>query len=387
MRIGFIVNPVAGMGGSVGLKGTDGSLYYEALRRGARPVAPERALRFLKELKRRHFHGVIISANHSMGCDYVREVGLHHECIDIPAAKGLTRREDTMAAARKILSSGIDLLTFVGGDGTARDIVEAVDGDVPILGIPAGVKMYSGVFSLSPEAAALIVRGFEEGVTAIEVGEVADADEESIRKGILRVRRFALARTPVIEGLLVPTKDFGSGGDEEEKVGIAQYFIEEYLRPQSLYLLGPGTTIKAITDVLGLRKTLLGVDALYNGRIVGTDLGEKEILELIEKFDDPHIVVTVIGAQGYIFGRGNQQFSSAVIRHVGKKRIHVLATESKLRGLKYLLVDSGDPELDKELAGHIRVITGYREETVMSVVPACCPENYVKTTSSRLPSS
>jgi predicted polyphosphate/ATP-dependent NAD kinase len=194
-----------------------------------------------------------------------------------------------------------------------------------------------------------------------------------------------LVKTPVIEGLLVPTKDFGSGSEEEEKAGIAQYFIEEYLRPESLYLLGPGTTIKAITDVLGLKKTLLGVDALHNGEIVGTDLGEREILQLMEKFNDPHIVVTVIGAQGYIFGRGNQQFSSTVIRRVGKRRIHVLATEGKLRGLKYLLVDTGDPELDKELAGHIRVITGYREETVMSVVPACCPENYIKTPFSSLP--
>ncbi len=373
MKLGFLVNPISGMGGAVGLKGTDGHLYYEALRRGATPVAPARAYRFIKALQKKEFLGKVIAANCLMGCDYFKGSTISHECISIPQECGKTSPQDTVLAVRKLVNSGVELIVFVGGDGTARDVAKAVkESDVPVLGIPSGVKMYSGVFAISPEAGAEVVKAFEEGRATLEVSEVADVDELSLNEGVIKVRRFELVRTPKLQGLITPTKDFG-GGEEGSKEAIAEYFVEEYLKPNHLYLLGPGTTIKAVADVLGVQKTLLGVDAYRNGEVIGVDLGVKEILELVRKYGNPHIVITVIGAQGYLFGRGNQQFSSEVLKLVGKERIHVLSTESKLRGLKYLLVDTGDPELDVKLSGHIRVITGYREEKVVKVIPACCP--------------
>ncbi|MCD6323997.1 MAG: ATP-NAD kinase family protein [Desulfurococcales archaeon] len=373
MRLGFLVNPISGMGGAVGLKGTDGHLYQEALRRGAKPVAPSRALRFVKALRKIGFTGEVVAANCVMGCDYFEGSGIKHACIPVPEECERTSPRDTSEAVREFVRSRVDLIVFVGGDGTARDIAEAVKGsDIPILGIPAGVKMYSGVFAISPEAGAEVVAAFDAGRAEVEVSEVADVDESSLNEGVIRVRRYELVRTPKITGLVTPTKNFG-GGDEGSKEAIAEYFVEEYIKPDHLYFLGPGTTIKAVADVLKVPKTLLGVDAFRNGSLVGSDLGVKEILNLIRRYGNPHIVVTVIGAQGYLFGRGNQQFSSEVLKLVRKENIHVLATESKLRGLKYLLIDTGDPELDIKLSGHVRVITGYREEKVVKAVPACLP--------------
>jgi len=371
--IGFLVNPIAGMGGSVGLKGTDGSLLEEALKRGAKPVAPIRARRFLGRLSKIGFSEVIVSAAGIMGCNYLREFqSLRFECLDIPVSDR-TSSKDTREVCRLLASRGVRLVVFVGGDGTARDVLDVVGDKIPILGIPAGVKMYSGVFAASPEAAADIVVRFVEGKASLEVAEVADADEDAISRGILRVRIYGYAQAPFIEGLLVPSKEFASGA-AEEKLEVAEFFVREIMENDALYILGPGSTIKAIADILHVDKTLLGVDAVYSGRLVGKDLGERELLEIVSRYKKKYIVVTVIGKQGYIFGRGNQQISPRVIRSVGVKNIYVVATRSKLASLKRLLVDTGDPQLDRELSGYIRVIVGYNEEKVMPVVPASSPE-------------
>jgi predicted polyphosphate/ATP-dependent NAD kinase len=378
MRIGFLVNPIAGMGGAVGLKGTDGPLYYEALRKGATAIAPNRAKRFINELTKLRFNGYIISANGVMGCDYLlknRSLTLF-ECIDFPKTKETTR-EDTIKVSQLLLDKGIDLIVFVGGDGTAKDIFTAIDSTVPLLGIPSGVKMYSGIFAASPEAAAKIVTNFVQGKVKIEIGEVADVDETALARDIINVKVFGLVKVPFIEGLSIPTKDFGGGTERKNKEEIADYFVNELMDNHTLYLLGPGSTVKAIADLLRIDKTLLGVDAVFSGCLVGKDLSEKAILDLLEKYDEAKIVVTPIGKQGFIFGRGNQQFSPRVIRSVSKGNIIVVSTRNKLSNLNYLLVDTGDPQLDIELSGYIRVITGYREETVKKVVPACCPEKII----------
>ncbi len=373
--VGFLVNPIAGMGGSVGLKGTDGRLYIEAVRRGAVPVAPSRALRFLKHLRQVGFDHSLLVAGGIMGCKYLGQIpSLKYKCLSHPPeSQKETSSIDTRAVVKMMLERGIDLLVFVGGDGTARDIVEVLDCEVPVLGIPSGVKMYSGIFAASPEAAAELVTMFCEGNTVLDYADVADIDENSLQAGELQVRKFFRAITVRADGLSVQSKDFGASGSSEEKYALAEYFIEEYLYDGILYLLGPGSTVKAITDVLGLPKTILGVDALFNRSIIAKDLGYREILDLLNSFAQARIVVTIIGGQGYLFGRGNQQFTPEVIRRVGRDNILVLATKTKLRGLKYLLVDTGDPMLDAELSGYIRVITGYREETMIRVVPASNP--------------
>lgn len=379
MKLGFVVNPIAGMGGSVGLKGTDGELYEEALKRGAKPVAPSKAVRFLQALSEKGFQGVVIAANSVMGCDYLSSSKLRFSCLDLPSpGKHVTSREDTLRIVEAFLRSGVDLIIFVGGDGTARDVLSVAGTKIPILGVPSGVKMYSGVFATSPEMAAEVVVEFEKGNVVIDHVEVADVDETKLREDLLSVRLYGYAVTPVLEGLVVPSKDL-VGGSEEEKWGIAKYFIDDYMLPGTVYFLGPGTTTKAITDLLGLKKTLLGVDAIYEGKLVGRDLSESEILSLIEKYGRASLVVSVIGRQGYIFGRGNQQFSARVLRLVRKTDIFVLATPSKLAGIKYLLVDVGDPELELELSGYWRIITGYGEETVKLVLPACCVDRFLRT--------
>ncbi len=371
MKIGFLINPIAGMGGAVGLKGTDDQLYFLALRKGAKPVAPKRAERFLNRLLQENFKGFLIVANGVMGCEYMPKTYLRHKCLEIPTHPRTTKK-DTVGVVKEMMKEGVDLIVFVGGDGTARDILDVIDGKTPILGVPSGVKMYSGVFAVSPEAAAEVVRAYAEGKAEVIVTNVADADEEAINKGFLKVKVYGLAKAPAVEQLITPTKDFGNYSDSEAKKAIAEYFRDEYIKPDNLYLLGPGTTIKALADALGVEKTLLGVDALWNNSLVGKDLDEEGILDLFSKYRNPHIVITIIGAQGYIFGRGNQQLSPKVIRAVGKGKIHILATPSKLAKIKYLLIDTGDYELDIELSGYYRIITGYREETVLPAYPACC---------------
>jgi len=159
VTVGFLVNPIAGMGGSVGLKGTDGRLHIEAVRRGATPVAPSRALRFLKRLRQVGFNRRLLVAGGVMGCKYLGQTtSLRYECLSHPPeSRKETSSTDTKAVVKIMLGRGIDLLVFVGGDGTARDVVEVLDREVPVLGIPSGVKMYSGIFAASPEAAAELV--------------------------------------------------------------------------------------------------------------------------------------------------------------------------------------------------------------------------------------
>ncbi|MEM0037476.1 MAG: ATP-NAD kinase family protein [Zestosphaera sp.] len=388
MRLGLIVNPVAGMGGSVGLKGTDGELLHEALRRGARPVAPLKVTRFLNALTGKGFKGVIISAGGSMGCDYLAgfEGVLRYSCLNLPSpGKTATSREDTVQVVSEFVRRGVDLIAFVGGDGTARDVLEACRAEVPVLGIPSGVKMYSGVFAASPEAAAEVVTGFSMGGVVLDYVEVADVDEARLKEDVLSVRVYGYALTPLVEDYVIPSKDF-AGGSEEDKWGIAEYFVEELMRDDVLYFLGPGTTTKAVADLLGLKKTLLGVDALFNRAVVGLDLSESDVLNLMRGYEQAAIVVSIIGRQGYLFGRGNQQFSARVLREVGRQNIYVLSTASKLSSVKHLLIDVGDPELEVALSGYWRIITGYREESVKLVLPACCLDRYLRTPSGSLQS-
>ncbi len=359
----------------MGLKGTDGDLIVEALRRGAKPVSPERARRFLKALLRYGRGVYVVAANGIMGCDYLKEIRYpDYSCLPVPKNKKTTR-DDTVDAARAVIEEGADVLVFVGGDGTARDVASAVGRKVPILGIPSGVKMYSGVFASSPEAAAAIIARFAES-RSIDVAEVADADEEAIAKGVLKVRVFTHVLVPEAPGLIVPSKEFGGhGGEAEEKEAIAEYFVSELMKKDTLYLLGPGSTVKAITDLLRQPKTLLGFDAMMNGKIIQMDLGEREILELLSKYHNAVAVITVIGRQGYLIGRGNQQLTPRGLRMIGgKSGVLPIATPTKLRGLRYVLVDTGDPALDREMSGFYRFVTGFKEETIVRVLPASDPE-------------
>lgn len=366
VKVGFLVNPIAGMGGSVGLKGTDNELLIEALKRGAKPVTPYRAERFIRKIECIADRLEFVTPPSVMGGDYVKKYMVSAHVLDMELGS-VTSREDTIRSCSLMLNEGVELVVFVGGDGTARDIYSVIGTNIPMLGVPSGVKMYSGVFAASPEAAAEIVRNFVNGIATIELGDIADVDERYLSRDEIRVRIYGFAKVPYLSDLLVPSKDFLSGGDDE-KEELAEYMVREVLKPKTLYILGPGSTIKSIASKLGIEKTLLGVDAVYEGTLVGRDLSEEEVLNLLRVYDKAKIIVSPIGRQGFLFGRGNQQLSPRVLRMIGRENIIVVSTRSKISNLKFLRVDTGDPLLDRELEGFIRVIVGYNEEVVIRII-------------------
>lgn len=365
--VGFIVNPVAGMGGAVGLKGTDGAAVLErAIRLGAKPLAPARAGIFLSEL--RGIRGSIrfIVGAGSMGEDEAKGCGF--PCTALGERKERTSAKDTIEVAREIKEVGADLLVFCGGDGTARDIFEAVNTGLPVLGVPTGVKMHSAVFAVDPKAAAKIATAFLLEGLPLKEAEVMDVDEEAFREGRASAELYGYMLIPY-EPLLIQCAKMASPTTEGElrnQAAIAIHVIEN-MQPDVIYIVGPGTTTRTIGDLLDANKTPLGVDLFCNKRLVAKDVSEEQILEKIDG-RKAQIIVTPIGGQGFIFGRGNQQISPKVIRQVGVRNITVIATKSKIENLKSLRVDTGDSNIDQELRGQqFRVLVDYRTEHVVRV--------------------
>ena len=360
--IGLIVNPVAGMGGRVGLKGTDGDVYEEALRRGARPVTPGRTRDFLAALTKRNDLVFLVGPG-EMGEDFVE--GL--DAAVCGSRKERTSGDDTRDIAREMRSAGAELIVFVGGDGTARDIHDAVGSELPVVGVPSGVKVYSSAFSLSATAAARTVDAFIQGVETVE-REVLDIDEDAFREGSLDARLYGYLSIPDAEQFLQAGKESsGSGGSVRDAQRTIAEFVVEQMERGVLYLLGPGTTVRAVAEQLGTPKTLLGVDAVCDGSLIGADLNEQQILDLCAEYEERRIIVTPLGGNGFVFGRGNRQFSPRVLRLVGRDNLLIVAARSKIGKLDCLRVDTDDRELDKELAGYMDVIVGYQHFSVMRV--------------------
>jgi predicted polyphosphate/ATP-dependent NAD kinase len=367
-RVGLIVNPIAGMGGRVGLKGTDGIDAVErAQALGALPVSSDRARIAIDVLTERLGSDLaLLTPPGAMGKRVAVSCGIGPVVIGVVAGDA-TGPDDTKRAARQLLAERVDLLLFAGGDGTARDIYEAVGTSVPVLGIPTGVKMHSSVFATTPRAAGeLAARFLSTPNQPCRESEVMDIDEEAFRAGRVSARLYGYLNVPYQRNLVQGLKA-GSGGGDEDLSGIAAD-IAERMRDGALWILGPGTTTRAIAGRLGANKTLLGVDGYSRGEVVAMDATEQQLLAHLDG-TPARIVVTPIGGQGYLFGRGNQQLSPEVIRRVGKTNIIVVAATSKLTGLRGdpLLVDTGDADVDRELAGYVRVVTGYHQESVQQV--------------------
>jgi predicted polyphosphate/ATP-dependent NAD kinase len=364
-KLGLIVNPVAGMGGSVGLKGTDGGLYREALELGAEPVTPARTAAFLSHIKQWKEITLLVAPG-EMGARHVEPLDIPYTVVGQTGDE--TSGQDTRRIATQMVEYGAELLIFVGGDGTARDVYDAIDSRIPVVAVPAGVKVYSSVFALNPRAAAEMVDAYlnDSGVTE---EEVLDIDEDAFREDRLASRHYGFLLVPQAPRYLQHGKVAStmSQSVEENKREIAAWIVEE-MGPETLYLLGPGTTVKAITDEMGLAKTLLGVDAVYDQRLVGRDLNERSILDLLGRYEKRVIVVTPLGGNGFIFGRGNKQFTPRVIRQVGADNVRVVATQQKLRSLDCLRVDTGDVEVDAMLSGWTRVTVGYRHSRMIEVL-------------------
>jgi predicted polyphosphate/ATP-dependent NAD kinase len=365
--IGLIVNPVAGMGGAVGLKGTDGkAIVNQARSLGAKPIAPVRAKAFLSELKPVKSGVRLILGAGNMGEDEAKSTGFTYKVLG--EKKKETSAEDTVAIAKKMVGVGVALIVFCGGDGTARDILNAVGTAIPVLGAPTGVKMHSAVFAVNPQAAARVVMRFLYETLPLREAEVMDVDEKAFREGQVSAELYGYVLAPY-EPHLIQANKVASPMTESElrnHAAIGVYIIEN-MKPDVLYIIGPGTTTRTIGDLLDAKKTLLGVDLFCNKKIVATDVNEKQILEEIDG-KTAQIIVTPIGGQGFIFGRGNQQISSEVIRRVGLDNIIVVATEGKLRSLNSLRVDTGDPNLDAAFREHkVKVVADYKTEYMMRV--------------------
>ncbi|RDE17138.1 MAG: ATP-NAD kinase [Candidatus Thorarchaeota archaeon] len=372
MIIGLLVNPIAGMGGRVGLKGTDG-VVDEAVRRGATQVAPGRALEFLVTLSSLKLSGVeLITCPGAMGAEICKRAGIKHKAINIRLGPKTTAK-DTIRCVRALYESAVRLLVFVGGDGTARDILDAVKegnlSDLLVLGVPSGVKMYSGVFVVNPSDAAEVVRLVNEGATGTTEFEIMDADEAAIRQDKFMVQLYGYLTGPSVPARFQGSKQVSpeTVDEHEAQEAIAKYVIDTMPQGQAL-ILGPGTTIKALADLLRIKKTTLGVDLFHEG-IVYNDVNESKILEVVKDFAKAWIVVSPIGHQGVLFGRGNQQISPHIIQRIGRDNIRVLCTASKLTGIEggTLKVDTGDPEVDKLLRGYIRVVTDYSEMRLVKI--------------------
>jgi predicted polyphosphate/ATP-dependent NAD kinase len=303
-----------------------------------------------------------------MGEDVLREAGFEAiEVVDRPG--GSPAAADTRRAVRAFLEAGAALVVFCGGDGTARDVCSVTGRETPILGIPAGVKMYSSVFGIGPARTAEILLGHLEERFGLADAEVLDVDEAAFREGRLEVELYGSARIPHEPELVQSAKQSIEHRDEEDsKARIAEHLAEELeARPETLFLLGPGTTVASVARRNGLPKTLLGVDAIRGGRTLAHDLGERELIELLETYREACLVVSPIGAQGFVFGRGNPQLSPRVLRRLGSENIIVVATPAKLDRTPFLRFDTGDAELDARLAsnGFLPVVTGYHRRRMV----------------------
>ena len=373
LKLGFVVNPIAGMGGRVGLKGTDGVL-KEALARGAKPVAPQRAKEFLHELKRHaeELNLQLLACPGIMGEKEAREASFKPEVLPLTIGKETTA-EDTKKAVRLFAEVKVDLIVFVGGDGTARDIYDALKNlpnTVPVLGVPSGVKMYSGIFAVNPRDAAEVVAAFAKKTASMADFEIMDADEEAIRSDRFAVKLYGFLRGPFLPLRVQASKQVTPQTlDERENQKASARFVVEEMVPDATYILGPGTTVRCVAELLGVEKTLLGVDLYRNGKLI-RDVDEKRILREVNDWQKVWIIVSPIGRQGMLFGRGNQQISPEIIKRVGKKRIIVVATRNKVQSLDggVLRVDTGDAEVDEMLKGYIRVVTDYKEWRLVRVV-------------------
>ncbi|MFJ4091040.1 ATP-NAD kinase family protein [Kitasatospora sp. NPDC089913] len=362
MIVGLIVNPVAGLGGAVALKGSDGpDVQARALALGAVPRAAERAAAALRALRARRPDVLVRTVAGPMGEDSARAAGVPYRLEHRPAA-GSTGAADTRAAVAAL--GGVDLLLFAGGDGTARDVLDAGPRP-PVLGVPAGVKVYSGCFALGPAAAGATAAGFD-GRTVD--AEVVDLDEEGHRAGLVGARLYGTLRVPAARDRLSGRKTGSSAAPPGSADSIARAVVAGML-PGTAYALGPGATTLAVGRALGLALTPLGVDVVRDGALLARDVTEQR-LHAIAMSQVTHGVLSVIGGQGFVIGRGNQQFSPRVLAALAG--VVVLATQQKLAALggRPLLVDSGDPRADAAFDGHVRVVTGHRESVLYRISSA-----------------
>ena len=366
-KLGLIVNPVAGLGGTVALKGSDGAhTAAKAIELGAEPKANSRTKAALEVLLPYKERLTIYTVNGDMGEQTAKALGFNVEVVYNTTA--ITTPDDTEQAAKILKNSGVDLVLFAGGDGTARNICHAIEDTIPVLGIPAGCKIHSGVYAITPKAAGRVVEMLVKGeLVTLADADVMDIDEDAFRQGTVKAKRYGEMQTPSEVRYMQAVKNGGKETDELVLADIAAHVVSQ-MDEDTFYIMGSGSTVEAIMEEMGLENTLLGVDLIKDQTLVAQDLTAKQLLELTHD-QSTKLVITLIGGQGHIFGRGNQQLSPVLIRAIGKENIIVVATKTKLLALngRPLICDTGDGELDDELTGYIKVTTGFNDHIMYAV--------------------
>ncbi|MCP1626356.1 ATP-NAD kinase family protein [Pseudomonas nitroreducens] len=361
IRIGLIINPLAGIGGPTALKGSDGVADL-ALARGAEPRAAERTRVALEHLLAVRERLEFLTFPGPMGADLLAEMGFAHRLVGALEAEQ-SSAADTRHAVQALQEAGVALILFAGGDGTARDVAEVAREGQPVLGIPAGVKIHSGVYTISPRAAGELARRLVDGgLVRLTQGEVRDLDEAALREGRVAARWYAELTVPEEGHFMQHVKQAGMETEELVLADLAAW-LEDSWEDDVRYVIGPGSTLHGLAADLHLETTLLGVDVIENGEVIARDVTEAQLFDLVDGHP-AFLLVTAIGGQGHILGRGNQQISPRVLRAIGIERLRVIATKRKLGTLdgRPLLVDSGDAALDASFPAAVRVWAGYKEE-------------------------
>jgi predicted polyphosphate/ATP-dependent NAD kinase len=368
VRVGVLMNPIAGFGGTLALHGTDAlppSRFDEAVTEGR---AARRLIRALTSARLTEGHVDLVAAPGFLGATALAEAGVRHSVLSGPFPESRTTRDDTIAAAQRLLADGVDGIVFAGGDGTATDLAEAVAEAVPCIGVPSGVKMHSEVFARSPEAAGRLMAEFAAGRAPSSPAEVLDLGAGGTT-GVVGVLRVPRSREPLQGAKTI------SPSSSPDAVGRAiAHNLVNGEDPASTWVIGPGTTAGAVGEVLGFLPTLRGVDVRHPDGSVELDVTEARVYEVVTAGAQPLLALGVVGGQGFLLGRGNQELSARVIAAVGAERIRILATAEKVGALfpPVLLVDA-DPEdegAQHPLLGYRRVYTGPRQSTVLKVVDA-----------------
>ena len=376
MRIGIVVNPDAGLGGRLGFKGSDGRA-KEAREAGAVDRAGPRMQQCIikfkellaSSLNRMAVSPTIVAWSGRMGGDWLD--GFEFEQRNESPTESTA--QDTSHLVQDLLKAEVDVILYAGGDGTTRDIVNALEGnETPLIGVPGGVKMHSGCFATTPKASAEVLLAFLQGDLMVAITEVMDLDEEIYQKGEWKVRMYGEAWTPSSPRFMQGAKEQVERASESDTIeGLANHIgnlIDE--DPELMIIWGSGGTLRRMGEHLNVELTLLGIDIQHKGTI-HSDLNEQQLLSHLHGYEGPRLLLlSPMGGQGFLIGRGNLQLSPDVLRAIGFKSILGVATPSKLLGLSSVRIDTGDPSLDEEYQQRrfIKLLQGYRTTRVIRIL-------------------
>ena len=376
VRLGLLVNPDAGLGGRLGLKGSDGQAEI-ARSRGAQDRSGPRMRAMLDHLitiSKENLDGIqwYVSKGR-MGTDWISPAISSLEVIH--SSSSSTDANDTSQLVGSMIGSDIDLLVYAGGDGTTRDVVAALSEygrpELPIIGVPTGVKMHSGCFASSPKAAAEVLSAWLEGDLLLSSTEVLDLDEDLYRQGKWVVKLYAEAITPASPRWMQGSKmRVEASGEEEIIQGLADHVRETLIDDRMMIVWGSGGTLRTIGGVLGFELNTLGIDITVGGNIIGSDLNENEILSALKEHQgDVILLLSPMGGQGFLIGRGNLQLSPDVLRIIGVNRVLGIVTPAKMLTLRSLRIETGDSEMDQRFSEkkYLKVLQGYRTTRVLKV--------------------